>query len=186
MINKNIFQKKIFDYSYLIMFFLFFSFSIFFIIRPTLITLFSLKKEYLDLENINRIYDEKIINFSQLQQYLETNREKLPYLKEAMPDRPNLNKIIDDLYKVASLSGLVFKNINTPSISLKEATEKNYKSINFDINAVSDFDQMMSFIENLLEQRRLKLIKKLTISQSEEGTSSSQLKIEMKVETGYL
>jgi len=187
MINKNIFdRKKITDYSYSILFFLFFSFSIFFIIRPTLVTLFSLKKELFDLENVNKIYDDKIINFSQLQQYLETNRDKLIYLKEAVPDKPNLNKIIDNLYKAASVSGITFKSMNAPEVSLKEEKEKKYNTVVFNIETISDFNQMMVFLEGLLNQRRLKSIQKLSVSHNEEGTSSAQLKVEMKIEMGYL
>jgi len=187
MINKNTFdRKKITDYSYSIMFFLFFSFSILFIIRPTLVTLFSLKKELTDLENVNRIYDDKIINFSQLQQYLETNRDKLIYLKEAIPDKPNLNKIIDNLYKAASVSGITFKSMSAPEVSLKEEKEKKYNTVVFNIETVSDFNQMMVFLESLLSQRRLTSVQKLSVSRNQEGSSSAQLKVEMKIEMGYL
>jgi len=186
MINKDIFNKRITDYTYLIFFFLLFSFSIFFIIRPTLITLFSLKKELSDLENVNKIYDDKIINFSQLQQYLENNRDKLIYLKEAVPDRPNLNKIIDDLYKSASISGLTFKKMGVSEVSLKEEKEKKYHTVILNIETVSDFNQMMVFLENLLNQRRLKSIQKLLINRNQEGTSSAELKIEMKIDASYL
>jgi Tfp pilus assembly protein PilO len=186
MINKNIFNKKMTDYTYLVMFFLFFSFSILFIIRPTLVTLFSLKKELFDLENVNKIYDDKIINFSQLQQYLETNRDKLIYLKEAVPDKPNLNKIIDDLYKSASISGLTFKRMSAPEVNLKEEKEKKYNTVVFNIETVSDFNQMMVFLENLSNQRRLKSIQKLLVSRNQEGSPSAQLKVEMKIEVGYL
>jgi len=186
MIGKNIFIKKANDYSYLIIFFLLFAFSVFFIIRPTLVNLFSLKRELLDLENINRIYDDKIINFGQLQQFLETNRESLVYLDEAIPDKPNLNKIIDDLYKTASGSGLTFDSLNTPEVNLKEKQSKQYQPIVFDIQMSTDFDKMMIFLENLLNQRRLKSIKKLLVSATEESSPSSELKINMQIEVGYL
>ena len=186
MINKNIFNKKMTDYTYLVMFFLFFSFAIIFIIRPTLVTLFSLKKEFTDLENVNRIYDDKITNFSQLQQYLEINRDKLIYLNEAIPDKPNLNRIIDNLYNVASVSGISFKSMSAPEVSLKEEKEKKYNTVVFNIETVSDFNQMTVFLEGLLNQRRLKSIQKLSISHNEEGTSSAQLKVEIKIEMGYL
>jgi len=186
MINKNIFEKKMINYTYLIIFFLIFSFSIVFIIRPTLITLFSLNKELSDLEKINKVYDDKIINFSQLQQYLETNRDKLVYLKESIPDKPNLNKIIDDLYKSSSMSGLIFKKVSVPEVNLKEEKEKKYNTVVFNVETFSDFSQIMSFLEILLNQRRLKSIQRLSVNRNKEASPSSQLKVEIKIEVGYL
>jgi len=186
MTKEKIFNKKITDYTFSVLFFLFFSFSIFFIIRPTLSTLFSLKKQAQDLELINQIYDGKIIIFSNLQQFLENNRDKIPYLNEAIPEKPNLSKIIDDLDKVSSESGFTFKKINTAEISLKAAKDKKYNTAVFDIEGVSDFDQMMSFLEGLLNQRRLKLPEKILVERNKESSFSGQLKIKMRIKAGFL
>jgi len=186
MIKKDIFYKKANDYTFSILFFLVFSFSIFFIIRPTLKTLFSLEKQAKDLEEINQIYDQKIIMIANIQQFLENNRDKLPLLKEAIPDKPNLAKIIDDLNKISSTSGFIFKKISTGEINLKEAKEKKYNELVLNIEGDADFKQMINFFEQLLKQRRLKMIEKLSITKSEEGSFSGLLKVQMEIKASYL
>jgi len=186
MIQKDIFYKKAKDYTFSVLFFLIFSFSIFFIIRPTLVTLFSLKKQAKDLEEINQIYDQKIVMIAQVQQFLENNREKLPLLKEAIPDKPNLAKVIDDLNKVSSGSGLVFKKINAGATNLKEAKEKKYNQLVLTVEGEGDFPQMINFLEELLKQRRLKMVEKLIITKNQEGSPSGLLKVQMEIKTGYL
>jgi len=186
MIKKDIFYKKANDYTFSVLFFLVFSFSIFFIVRPTLKTLFSLKKQAKDLEEVNQIYDQRIVMIANLQQFLENNREKLPLLKEVIPDKPNLAKVIDDFNKVSSESGFLFTKINTEEISLKEAKEKKYKQVVLNIEGETDFEKMINFLEGLLKQRRLKMIEKLIVTKSEESSPSGLLKIQMEIKAGYL
>jgi Tfp pilus assembly protein PilO len=145
MIKKDIFSKKVQDYTFSVLFFLIFSFSIFFIIRPTLKTLFSLKKQAKDLEEVDQFYDQKIVMIAQVQQFLENNREKLPLLKEAIPDKPNLAKVVDDLNKVSSESGFLFKKIDMGETSLKEAKEKKYNQLVLNIEGEADFSQSLIF-----------------------------------------
>jgi Tfp pilus assembly protein PilO len=186
MIKKDIFSKKVQDYTFSVLFFLIFSFSIFFIIRPTLKTLFSLKKQAKDLEEVDQFYDQKIVMIAQVQQFLENNREKLPLLKEAIPDKPNLAKVVDDLNKVSSESGFLFKKINMGETSLKEAKEKKYNQLVLNIEGEADFSTISNFLEELLKQRRLKMVEKLIITQNKESSPSGLLKVEMEINASYL
>lgn len=186
MIKKDIFHPRIKDYTFSILFFLIFSFFIFFIIRPTLLTLTFLKREETDLKKINQIYDEKILGFSQLQQFLENNRDKLPYLMEAVPDKPNLSKVIDDLDKASSRSGIILKKVDTKEVNLKALRQKKYNTVSFNLESTADFDQLISFLEILLNQRRLKSIEKLIITKDEISSSSGQLQIQMKIKMSHL
>jgi len=188
MIKKDIFSKKVQDYTFSVLFFLIFSFSIFFIIRPTLTTLFSLKKQVKDLEELNQFYDQKIVMIAQVQQFLENNREKLPLLKEAIPDKPNLAKVVDDLNKVSSESGFLFKKIDMgeTSLKVKEAKEKKYNQLVLTVEGEGDFPQIINFLEEFLKQRRLKMVEKLIITQNKESSPSGLLKVEMKISASYL
>lgn len=186
MIKKDIFSKKVQDYTFSVLFFLIFSFSIFFIIRPTLTTLFSLKKQAKDLEELNQFYDQKIVMIAQVQQFLENYREKLLLLREAIPDKPNLAKVIDDLNKVSSESGFLFKKIDMGETSLKEAKEKKYNQLVLNIEGEADFLKISNFLEELLKQRRLKMVEKLIITQNKESSPSGLLKVEMEINASYL
>jgi len=186
MIKKNFLNKESQEYTFLILFFLIFSFSVFFVIRPTLVTLFSLRKQIEDLEELNKIYDQKIAMIIQLQKFLENNREKLPLLKEAIPDRPNLAEVIDDVNKASSESGLLLRKIDTGEISLKELKEKKYNQLVLNIEGEADFLNISSFLEVLLNQRRLKMVEKLTITKNKESSPASLLKVDLKLNAGYL
>jgi len=185
MIKKDIFYKKA-DYTFSVLFFLFFSFSTFFIIRPTLKTLFSVKKQAKDLEEVDQIYDKKITMIAKVQQFIENNREKLPLLKEAIPDKPNLAKVIDDLEKASSESGFLFKKIDMGETNLKKTKEKEYNQLVLNIEGEADFSKIFNFLERLLKQRRLKMIDKLIIKKNNESSPSGLLKVEMEINASYL
>jgi len=187
MIKKDIFYSKIQDYTFLVLFFLIFSFSIIFIIRPTLKTLFLLEKELKDLEEINRIYDQKILMISQIQYFFENNREKIPLIKDAVPHKPNLAKVIDDVNQNSSESGIVIKKMSTATTNLKEDKEKKYNNLILNIEGEADFSKIMIFYEELLKKRRLKMIEQLIITKEKESTSSSDLlKFQMEVSVIYI
>jgi len=186
MIKKNIFYERAEDYIFLVLFFLIFSFSIIFIIRPTLKTLFALKRELKELEEINQSYEQKILIFAQIQQFFENNREKIHLLKEAVPDKPNLSKVIDDINKTSSESSFLLKTINVESVNLKENKEKKHNYLILNIEGETDFSKIISFSEELLKQRRLKMIEKLIITENQETSPSGLLKFQMEVKSSYL
>src|SRR3989344_3708776 len=100
-ILKSIFVKNTGNYVSVIFFLLIFSVFIIFAIKPSLTTAFSLKKEELDLQQVDRVYEEKINSITMIQAVIEENRDNLPLLNQSVSANPEVNKIIEDIKKIA-------------------------------------------------------------------------------------
>ncbi len=181
-------NKRAKDYTFAIFFLLLFSFFIFFIIRPNLVTGFGLQKELTDLQKLDKDYEQAIFNIVQVQAAVERNRDLFPLLNEAVPATPQVNQVLDDIKKVASESGIDLKKVDINQISLKESkTKTTIKPYDVAIETQSEFAQVSQFLDKLLKQRRLKSIKTLSIiKEGKEGSGSAQLRIKLEIEGFYL
>lgn len=189
-ITKKIFTKKATDYTFTILFFLIFSLFILFAIKPSLTTAVSLKKEESDLKIIDSKYESNIINIVSVQSLMEEHREKLPLLTDAISDHPQVNKMIDDIKKASDQTAFVIKKAGIEEVSLLDTKNKKLQTLLLTIEGSSDFDILMRFIQSLSNQRRLKTIEKIVITNSGnlegQASSSGQLKVIMNVEAYYL
>ncbi len=182
---KNIFNKKTRDYSFAILFFLVFSMFIVFAIKPSLTTAFSLKKEESDLTQINDLYESKISNITDIQNQLETNRDNLYLLDEAVSKTPQVNKIVEDIVSIANSDNLVIKRAGVDDVNLIKSP-KSLNDIVFTLEGQGSFDNLNKFIKDLFMQRRLKTIEEMKISKDNLSTSSANLQIQLKIDGYYL
>ncbi|MBI4004679.1 type 4a pilus biogenesis protein PilO [Candidatus Roizmanbacteria bacterium] len=187
-ILKKILSKKTTDYTFTVVFFFIFSFFVFFVIRPTLVTVFVLQKEVHELKELDKEYEKAIFSIVSVQSKLENNRSLFPMLSYAIPATPQVNKVVDDIRKVASASSIDIKRIEVNEINLKEIKEKdNVKPYIVSLETTSDFNTVNKFMAEIVGQRRLKTIKGISITkENKESTESSQLKIQLEVEAYYL
>lgn len=187
LLNK-IFTKKTKDYTFMIVFFLIFSFFVLFVIRPNLTTVFNLQRERDQLTQLDQDYERAIFNIVSIQSSLERNRESFPLLNDAVPSAAQVNRVIDDITKIASSSSFDIKKIDINQISLKESTDKNEAhSYQVFLESAADFNTTRRFINDLLKQRRLKTLKTLNLEQdNKESTQSSFLRIKLEIEGHYL
>lgn len=187
---SKIFTKKTTDYTFTILFFLIFSLFILFAIKPSLTTAVSLKREESDLKVIDSKYEANIMNIVSVQSLMEENREQLPLLTDAISDHPQVNKMIEDIRKASDQTSFVLKKAGIGEVNLLDTKNKKLQRLRLTIEGTSDFDILMKFIQSLVNQRRLKTIEKMVISNSgdleSQASSSSQLKIIMDVEAYYL
>ncbi len=183
---QKITAKRIKDYTYVVVFFLIFSFFIVFAIRPNLETAFSLQKQLAELNKLNDNYEQAIIHIINVQTVFEKYRKEIPLLSEALPSNPQVNKVVDDLHGAASSSGLLLKLVDINEVNLKEIEEKKLRQFKVSLQTESDFDTVKKFFTELINQRRLKTIDNLIITQQGESSSSGQLKIEFDLAGYYL
>ncbi|PIY68504.1 hypothetical protein COY90_05535 [Candidatus Roizmanbacteria bacterium CG_4_10_14_0_8_um_filter_39_9] len=187
-LKKQLTSSKVKDYSYSIIFFLTFSFFVFFVIRPNLVNVFSLQEELGKLHLLDIGYENVIKKIINIQTFLETNRSDLYLLDQAISSTPQVNKIVQDIEKAASSSGIVVNQIDISRINLKQGgkqTKKNSLMVNMSVK--TDFEDMQSFVSNLINQRRLKTLKHMVIDKDElTGTSSGSLNIKFELEGYYL
>ncbi|MEN9327568.1 MAG: hypothetical protein RI947_376 [Candidatus Parcubacteria bacterium] len=193
-IVDNLTNKRVKDYSFTIAFFLIFSFFILFAIRPNLVTVFSLQKELNDLRVLDNNYENAILNIVQLQSMVEANRNNLFLLDQSLPQIPQVNKVIDDLNKAASDSGVLIKKVDIGEVNLKvDKSSRDTKTFAVDIETESDFTQVRRFIDVFMSQRRLKTMTNLSIIKEVGGfgdsfgsSESAILKIKLEVDGHYL
>lgn len=187
-IIEKLTSKRVKDYSFTIIFFIVFSFFIIFAIRPNLTTVFSLQKQLKELRALDASYENVIIHIVDLQSLLETNRDNMYLLDEALPGSPQVNKVIDDLKRSASESGVLIRKIDIGEVNLKEdEKKKDIKGFTLSLETNSNFVEVKSFIDQFMNQRRLKMVRNLSIiKDTKDGTGSASLKIKMDISGYYL
>ncbi|MFH0979595.1 MAG: type 4a pilus biogenesis protein PilO [Candidatus Roizmanbacteria bacterium] len=184
-IPKSIFSKKTKDYTFVVLFFLIFSVFIFFAINPSLKTAFSLKKEEKDLVKIDSIYEQKIMDISSIQSQIEDNRDNLFLFKEAISEYPEVNKMINDVKTIADKNSLVIKKANIADVNLSQS-KKSLDRVKLIIEGKTDFNNLLAFIKDLFEQRRLKNVYNLIVNRDSESTASGELQVILTIEGFYL
>lgn len=182
---KNFFVDKKKDYTYIVLFLIFLSVFIFFAISPSIRTIVSLKKEKSDLEKIDSIYQEKIFDIYQIQKNFEENREKLYLIDEAVSRTPKIDKIIYEIKKVANRNNFLIEKAVINDIDFLK-NNKGIEKIDIIIEGKTQYNNLVKFINDLFNQRRLKTINKLKINKEKDSSQSSDLIIYLLIQGYYL
>jgi len=184
-VSKSIFVKKTGNYISLIFFLLVFSIFIIFAIKPSLTTAFSLKKEELDLKKIDRIYEEGISNIISIQTQIEENRNNLPLFNQSISEHPEVNKIIEDIKKIADKNLLIINKASIVDVNLS-STNQELQDVKLIMEVNVSFDNLKQFMTDLFSQRRLKIIDDVTISRDKESSNSGNLNVVLTIDGFYL
>lgn len=182
---KDIFTKKVRDYTFAILFLLIFSGFIAFAIRPSITTAFSLKKEETDLDKIDKQYEEKIMDIASIQSQIEGSREDLHLLDDAVSQYPAVNKMVEDVKNIADKNNFSIKKANIADVDLS-VTKKSLSKVSLIVEGKTDFNNFMIFLDDLHGQRRLKTVDKILISRDLESTGSGSLRVVMTIDGYYL
>lgn len=184
---KQIGTKRAKDYTFASLFFIVFSIFVFFAIRPSLVTAFSLKKEESELTQLNNTYENIISKIVSIQSSFEQYRDDLHLFSEAIPNKPNVNRLIGDIEQATATSSVAISKINTGEVNLVDKTKGTLRSTTVNVDASADFENLLQSIQEIYRQRRLKKIKRLDISaQTKESSGSAGLKLKLEVEGYYL
>ncbi|MFZ2026482.1 MAG: hypothetical protein WAV30_04310 [Microgenomates group bacterium] len=187
-IKRKLLVKKATDYSYTILFFISFAFFTFFVIRPNILTILSLQEESGRLHILDIGYENVIKKIVDIQTFLEENRTDLPLLDEALPDVPQINKLVNDSQYSASDSGMTLNTMSINKVDLRDSgKKKDRKKVSLTIEGVANFLQSKSFIIQVMNDRRLKTIRKITFDiDSKQSSDSGNLRLVLEVEGYYL
>lgn len=194
-------DKKIQNYSYNIFFFVVFSFFTIFAIQPNLSTAFRLQKELQDLRLQNKKSEEVILQIVNYQSLMEEYRDNLTVLDEAVPSTPELAKVVNEISKTASDSGLIVNSLIIESIGFKGdsgtdngstpgdnalgnlTNQPDLMSFTITIEGTASFSQITQFLNQVIGQRRLKTYDSIILSA---GNSNESMVITILVRTYYL
>jgi UbiD family decarboxylase len=181
--------KKTRDYTYMIAFFLIFSFFVFVLIRPNLIEIFSSFEKIDQLQKVDNFYEKQIEKSLTLQKDMEQIADKTYLLDDAIASRPKVNKMLDDIKVVLDKNDLKVDKINLFDVNLKDAGVKHTKGVRITMTVRGSFTGISDFVTSIYKQRRLKVIKSLIITKDEEKISSvsaSLLSTQIQIEGYYL
>ncbi len=184
-ISKSILIKNSIDYVYIIFFLLIFSVFIIFAIKPSLSTAFSLRKEESDLKKIDKIYEEKISNIILIQTQTEANRDNLPLFSQSIPEKPEVNKIVEDIKKIADKNSLTVNKASIVDINLS-STDQELQNVKLIMEVDVSFDNLKKFMTDVFSQRRLKIIDNVNINHDKESSVSGDLKVVLTINGLYL
>ena len=186
--KRKLFVKKATDYTYTILFFISFAFFTFFVISPNILTILSLREEAGKLHILDTGYENVIKKIIDIQSFLQENGQDLYLLDEALPTLPRINKLVTDTQFSASSSGLNLSTMSINKVDLRDTEKKKVRrTISITLNGEADFVQSKEFITQIMNDRRLKMIQRITFDQDDKkGSMSGSLKLLLEVEGYYL
>jgi Tfp pilus assembly protein PilO len=183
-------QKKVQSPIFSIIFFLLFAFFVYFAIRPNLVTAFSLQKELQEVKLKNKEYEEQILQIVNYQTAVEQYRDDFPLLDEAVPQSPGVVKLVEDIRKSASESGIILSTLQVNDSFEYKNTEgkKLNKLMSFKLAITTDaqITQLQQFINALMNQRRIKTIESIEINSRETAEQGVIFSITMNLKGHYL
>lgn len=163
-------ERKVQDYSFNVLFFLIFSFFLVFAIRPNIITVFTLQQQYQDLRLKNKESEAVIMQIVNYQSLLESYRDKLSLLDEAIPSTPGIAKAVEDVRVTASDSGMIISDLSVEEIVFHDQKGSGtLQTYNITLGSQGTVEQLNTFLMRVVKQRRLKTIEEMGISASPTG-----------------
>jgi len=187
-ILNKLLSKKGKDYTYTIAFFVIFSFFTFFVIRPNILAVFQANLKIENLKKTNTLYETQIQNVINAQTVLVEARDDLDLLDQAITAKPQVNELIQDINNVVDKDNLTISKMNLVDVNLKDVSRtKELKPVVVNISTNGVFDEYLSSIKDIYNQRRIKILKDINLSKSTEFSSDSgQLKMSFQIEGYYL
>lgn len=190
-------------YTAIILSFLVISLFGWYAIRPTMQTIFTLKREIADKTELNKKMEEKISALIEAQAVYQTVEQYLPLVDQALPAIPEAPRAIRDLQLLASDSRVTISNVGVSALPLtgvtglkkQTATASGITQFPVSVSVTGQYPDIKNFIKQLLNLRRIMEINSMLftpIQQSESvstlsGTATgTQIKIDLKITMFYL
>ncbi len=185
-ISKITKDDKVKDYTYAIFFFMISSFFAWFVIKPVLSIAFSLNRQKTDLVNVDSIYEKNLNELIETQSKLEVIRDRITLLDQALPIGPHTQAVLQSLQTAATNSGVALSQIAVTKINLK-TNGKTPETFTIITKIDGNFNQANNFIKELLNQRRIKIVKNMHMATT--GSLADQpsgVRLELTIEAAYL
>lgn len=173
-------------YSSLILSLFMMAFLGFFAVKPTLKTITLLRREIKDSQRVNKALEKKINNLSLAQSEYLLIKNDIYVLDQALPIDPKMIPLIQNIEKLSASSSASISAMRLPKIPLekdKTATISALIPLEFDLSLNSFFENVISFVTNMQNLRRIVNIESLNLHP--EGKESDVLGLEIKAKTFY-
>jgi len=141
-------------------------------IRPTMQTIFELKREIADKTVVDKEMEDKISALIEANATYENIQDDIPLLTQALPIGPDPIRAVVQLRGVASDSGVVIGAITVPPVDLTTnspvtstvITSAKINSIPMSLSISGDYPSVKAFLTELTSLRRIMQLSSLTFT----------------------
>jgi len=165
-------------------------------LRPTLVTISTLLGQIQQQKEISQKLEDKTLSVTTALKTLDSVKEKLPLLDEALPDDANWEDLVSEVESIATGGGIVIKSITVDKIPkalvvqtdpAKQPTEKPLMpegviGVKFELKGSGTYEQIRNTVSAIEKMSRLVIFKEVIISLNKEGG----LELTITAEVGYL
>lgn len=152
-----------------------------FALSPTLSTIVSLQKQLEDDKFVKQKLEEKINNLSVLQQKYSGLKDNLPTVYDAVPKNSQIPLLMAQLQALANESGILLVNLQTFQVDVSQAalSNKKFASYDFGISVKGNYQNMLTFINKIINFQRVITIENISITKVTE-INTTELKLNIK------
>lgn len=164
-------------------------------IRPTAQTIIYLRREIADKTQLNEQMENKITALIEAQATYETIQERLPLIKQALPDNPDAFIFARQFRNLANISGASISAIQIPSLPIlgNEATpgahlapSKPLEEVPVTIVLTGPYGALKSFMDGLIMMRRITSIDTIAVKpEVSQELFSNTLQLSLKLTSYY-
>jgi len=135
-----------------------------FAINPTLSTIAKLKREIADSRFVEQQLTEKISNLSRLSTQYQNIQQDLPFILDAIPQRPEAPTLVAQIQSIAQESSVGISKLDVAPIKLATQDASISSSFVFELTGQGDYDGLQKFIQDLSDMQRLVSVDSISIT----------------------
>lgn len=181
-----VFKKpRVKAYTMLILSFFTMSFFGFFAIKPTLTTIFQLRKKIADSQSVNRTLEQKIIHLFQLKEEYEKLEKDLPLITAALPAEPQVYSLLKNLEDLAQATGATISGVRVNNVNLADNQSPSSNKLSCSVILEGSYSACRQFLDRLLNTSRIYKTDRFEM-RSGSKREASVLKLDLNLEAYFL
>ena len=146
-----------------------------FVVSPTVSTIANLRKQIEDNKIVEEKLQQKINNLSVLSQKYSDLEADIPVVLEAVPQTSQIPLLVAQIQAVASESNVRLNNFQTFRVDVSQGAikGKKFSSFDFTLTAQGDYQNMLNFMDNLVNFQRITTVTNISVSKATSFNNSS-------------
>ena len=148
-----------------------------FAINPTISTIVKLRREINDSRFVEKKLSEKINNLSNLSSEYQNIQKDLPFVLDAIPDKPEAPTLVAQIQSIAQESSVVISKFDVSSINLTAQDASMSSSFAFEITGQGDYENLQKFSSDLINIQRIISVNSLSITEDTQTDQNLEINI---------
>jgi Tfp pilus assembly protein PilO len=187
---KKVSSRRGKAYAGLILSFLTASFFAVFALRPTVLTIISLRRQVTDFQKVDRELQEKIDALSRLSFTYRSLEPDLVVIETAVPTQTNLSTLVQNLAEVGdnfgvTLNGFVVSDLRLTSTDISEMGKRKMikprlDPVKFTVTYTGPYEGLLDVLEGLNKLNRLIVIDKFSLTAEGIKKKTTTLQVEAR------